>query len=170
MNKTRSIFRAGLVAAMMMGLTGLVTAQTQEATPAKEAESMGFSPTFVRAYEVAMSRIAKEISHDHQTVLNLAGYAAAAAAICPDLALNESGLYGLLTESSHSDLGEEAHLTPEQHRDFSMIAFGIVTGLMLEEAARDEPAFCERAIGYSNETGQALLRQISSAVQYPPKE
>jgi hypothetical protein len=141
-------------------------AQTQEAVEAPDPALMGFSPTFVRAYDVAMARIASEISHEHQIVLNLAAYAAAAAAICPDLGLNESGLYGLLTESSHSELDEGSSLTPEQHRDFSMIAFGVVTGLMLEEAAADEAAFCTDAVEYSNETGQALLRQISQAVPY----
>ncbi len=137
------------------------------ATNAEEAESMGFSPTFVRAYDVAMARILQDISHDEQIVLNLAAYAAAAGAMCPDLALDEGGLYGLLTESSHNALAEGSSLTPEQHKDFSLISFGILVGLILEEAAADEAAFCTDAIEYSNETGQALLRQVSSAVQYP---
>lgn len=136
-------------------------------TNAEEAEGMGFSPTFVRAYDVAMARILQEISHDEQIVLNLAAYAAAAGAMCPDLALDEGGLYGLLAESSHNALAEGSSLTPEQHKDFSLISFGILVGLILEEAAADEAAFCTDAVEYSNETGQALLRQVSSAVQYP---
>lgn len=158
-----------ILAASVIALTPLTAgAQSESApTPSEEAASMGFSPTFARAYDVAMSRILQDLSHDEQIVLNLAAYAAAAGAICPDLELDEGGLYGMLTESSHNALAEGSTLTPEQHKDFSLIAFGVMTGLILEEAAGDEPKFCADAIQYSNETGQALLKQVSAAVLYP---
>lgn len=170
--KMFTTFLATSACALALAATGGM-AQTEgekkaeEEVAAPDPAMMGFSPTFVRAYDVAMARIASEISHEHQIVLNLAAYAAAAAALCPDLGLNEGGLYGLLTESSHNELVEGSTLTPEQHRDFSMIAFGIITGLMLEDAASDEAAFCTSAVEYSNETGQALLQQISTVEQYP---
>lgn len=134
----------------------------------EEAEAMGFSPTFARAYDVAMSRILQDLSHDEQIVLNLTAYAAAAGAMCPDLSLDEGGVYGLLAESSHDALAEGSTLTPDQHKEFSLIAFGVMVGLILEEAAGDEAAFCADAVVYSNETGQALLKQVSAAVPYEP--
>ncbi len=163
--------RKTLVAAAVMafglgsGMTGAQTETTQ--APAAEAESMGFSPTFARAYDVAMARISQDISHDEQVVLNLAAYAAAAGALCPDLDLDEGGVYGLLTESSHNALAEGSSLDPEVHKDFSLIAFGVMVGLILEEAAADEAAFCTDAVEYSNETGQQLLKQVSEAVPLP---
>jgi hypothetical protein len=165
-----SYFKSTLAAvAVSLALgPGALHAQSDDAapTPSEEAEAMGFSPTFVRAYDVAMARILQDISHDEQIVLNLAAYAAAAGAMCPDLALDEGGIHGLLAESSHNALAEGSTLTPEQHKEFSLISFGVMVGLILEEAAMDEATFCADAVVYSNETGQALLKQVSTAVQY----
>lgn len=163
-------FRTAVAAFTMSLALGPVAALAQSdttSTNVEEAEAMGFSPTFARAYDVAMARILRDLSHDEQIVLNLAAYAAAAGAMCPDLDLDEGGVYGLLSESSHNALAEGSALTPEQHKDFSLISFGILVGLILEEAAADEAAFCTDAVEYSNETGQALLKQVSAAVQYP---
>ncbi len=164
----RTTFNHMLLASAIALAPLTASAQSESGTsPSEEAASMNFSPTFARAYDVAMARILQDLSHDEQIVLNLAAYAAAAGAICPDLDLDEGGLYGLLTESSHNALAEGSTLTPEKHKEFSLIAFGVMTGLILEEAAGDEPKFCADAIVYSNETGQALLKQVSTAVQYP---
>ena len=165
MRPTRNlILAASLIALAPFG----ASAQTESTpTPTEEAAAMGFSPTFARAYDVAMSRILQDLSHDEQIALNLAAYAAAAGAMCPDLDLDEGGLYGLLTETSHDALAEGSSLTPDQHKDFSLIAFGVMAGLILEEGAGDEAKFCADAVEYSNETGQALLKQVGAAVQYP---
>lgn len=131
------------------------------------AADVGMSPEFVRAYDVAMARINETLSHDQMAEINLLAYAAAAAGLCVDLALDEPAVYGALTESAHDSLDGLSADEAQIHRDFSLIAFGVMTGLILETAASSEADFCAEAVEYSTEMGaEAFLEQVGSAVLY----
>lgn len=142
-------------------------AGTEAETDMAAAAEVGMSPEFVRAYDVAMARINETLSHDQMAEINLLAYAAAAAGLCVDLALDEPAVYGALTESSHDSLDGLSEEEAQVHRDFSLIAFGVMTGLILESAASSEADFCAEAVEYATEMGaDAFLEQVGSAVLY----
>ncbi len=126
------------------------------------------NPAFVRAYDVAMARINQSLTHDEMAQINLLAYAAAAAGMCPGLELDEGAIYAALTESGHDSLQGLSAKDADRHRDFTLIAFGILTGLILEDGAGDETAFCADADAYSDEAAiNSFIRRVPPAGRPP---
>ena len=144
------------------------TAASTETTAVTEP---GVSSEYIRAYDVAMARISQTLSHETVAHLSLLAYSAAAAGLCPDLALDESAVYGALVASTHDALDGATKDEAQQHKDFALIAFGVLTGLMLEKAVKEEEAFCTEAVEYTQSVGaDSFLQQVSTAVPYSAGE
>lgn len=163
---TRQIHRPlALAAVAFLAAAPLSAQQTDTAeTDIVAAEEAGMGPEFVRAYDVAMARINQTLSHDEVAQINLLAYASAASGLCADLELDEAAVYGALTSAAHDSLDGAGEDDAQLHKDFSLIAFGVITGLILENAAADEAGFCAEAVQYSTDMGtDAFLKQVGAS-------
>ncbi len=161
-------FRQVLAATLAFGLAAPTFAQEAAPEEPTETPASKIDPAMARAHEVALSRLSQELSHESMAGLQLAAWSASAAGLCVDLELDEARLYADLVQAAHDDLPDSTPEEQQQHRDFSLIAFGVLTGLRLQEAAKDEAAFCAEAILVANEMGDdSYVRQVSEAVLLP---
>lgn len=159
-----SALAAALAATLITSAVAQDTAATTEAAPPESQ----IDPANQRAHDVALGRISQDLSHEMMAALQFAAWSSAAAGLCVDLELDEGKLYADLVKASHDDLPDADDEAMQRHRDFSLIAFGVLTGLRLEEAAADEAAFCSDAIMLANEMGaDSYIRQVSTAVPLP---
>lgn len=65
--------------------------------------------------------------------------------MCPNIELNNQAVVGTLSNVVYATALD---LTPQQaasRRDAALVAYGVLTGLMLQEAAANHAAFCADA-------------------------
>jgi hypothetical protein len=152
----RSLFLAPLSSMVIASLSPVHAQDVQSPSASRD-----------RALQVAMARIGKELSHEQLAVLNLAAHAAAAAGLCVDLELNESAVYGALAAVTHDATEGQSGEDLQRHRDFALIAYGVMVGLMLEDGAKNEAAFCAQAVqDVKDPEAGTFLRVVSKAVPY----
>ena len=149
-------------------LAGPLSAQdAPEGSDLEEALELGMSTDFVKAYDIAMARITHDLSHEQVAEINLLAYATTAASLCADLDLNEGAIYAALVEVTHDGMSGDSELDPQTLRDFSLIAYGVMTGLLLESVVADPAEFCGEAVAYMGEMGtESFLTPASEAVLY----
>lgn len=155
------------VAAALLAVTPVLAQDAAPAPDTAEAADVttaGVSETYVRAYDIAMARINQTLSHDEVAQLNLLAYAAAASGLCDGLELDEAAVYGALTAATHASADGADEKDAEIRKDFALIAFGILTGLILENGATDEASFCADADDYVDEAGtEAFLSRVDAS-------
>ena len=158
-----------LVVVLGLVLSTPVLAQDSQAPAADAAAPVSqVDPASIRAHDVALARLSQELSHEMMAGLQLAAWATAAAGLCADLALDEGALYADIVKAAHDDLPDGTPDEMQRHRDFSLIAFGVLTGMKLEDAAANEAAFCAEAVEIATEAGEGFyVQQIGTAVQLP---
>ncbi len=114
-----------------------------EPTPTTEVQSPPRS-TLPRA-DAALSRIAEDLPAGQVAVLRFAAHATTAGSMCPNIELNNPAIVATLSNVVYAT---SFGLPPQQaasRRDAALIAYGVLTGLMLQEAAADRTAFCADA-------------------------
>jgi hypothetical protein len=143
----------------------LISGLAASAVPAQEPAAQDSAA--LKAHSIAMARLSPELTSQQLGVLNLIAYASAAANVCDDLQLDEAAVYGALTATTYDAADEMTEAEKTRHRDFALIAFGVLTGQMVSEAVRDD-GFCGTAVAFANsDAAQTFLLQNGAAVQLP---
>lgn len=123
------------------------------------------APDFVndRAFDVAMARIVQDLSHEQVAVLNLIAHATAAAGLCDNLTLDEGAVHGALVEATHDSTAGASAEDVQNHRDFAMIAYGVLVGLAMDRAVKDEAAFCADATAKIDDPEENMFLTLAEA-------
>lgn len=165
----RSLAAAAVGSTLLIG--GQAVAQDKATTTEAAPAAAELPPAaMTRALDVAMARISQDLSHEEVGVLNLIAHATAAAGLCADIGLDEGAVYGALTEVAHEATSEMSEEEAARHRDFSLIAFGVLTGIMLQQGAENEASFCDAAVAVAQDPEvEKFIRIVSTAVPYSPE-
>ena len=167
-NFNRSFAGAVVLSSLVMFGTQSI-AQDQASSEGAAADAPP-SPAMTRARDVALARISQDLSHEQIGVLNLIAHATAAAGLCVDIGLDEGAVYGALADVTHEATDDESEEEAARHRDFSLIAFGVLSGIMLQQGAEDEAGFCASAVQLAQDPDmEKFIRIVSSAVPYSPE-
>lgn len=106
-----------------------------------------------QAYDAALSQIAPDLAQGQIAVLRYAAHATTAASMCPTVELNDQAVIGTLVNVMQAMSAGLTPLESASRRDTGLIALGLLTGQMLQEAAADQAAFCVEASRNAGETG-----------------
>ncbi|WP_435257400.1 hypothetical protein ACSBLW_14955 [Thioclava sp. FR2] len=162
------LIRSFLVAAGLAISSPLLAQDSQAPAADAAAPESQVDAASIRAHDIALGRLSQELSHEMMAGLQLSAWATAAAGLCADLTLDEGALYADIVKAAHDDLPDGTPEEMQRHRDFSLIAFGVLTGMKLEDAAANEAAFCAEAVEIAIEAGDDFyVQQIGTAVQLP---
>ena len=126
------------------------------------------APAFAkdRAFDVAMARIIQDLSHEQVAVMNLIAHGAAAAGLCDGLELDEAAVHGALVEATHDATIDASAEDMQNHRDFAMIAFGVLTAFAMDRAVADEAAYCADAQQLSDDAlGDMFVRRVPASAE-----
>lgn len=128
-------------------------AASEESLAGGEAAPAPSRMDLQQAYDAALSQIAPDLAPGQIAVLRYAAHATTAASMCPTVELNDQAVIGTLVNvmQAMSD-----GLTPQEsasRRDTALIALGLLTGQMLQEATADQGAFCTGASRNAGEAG-----------------
>lgn len=140
-------------ATYMIAIAILAAVPAQAATKAKAkpaAPAISDNP----ARHIITDRLGKDLTVRQVAVLNLVAHATTAAVLCDSIDMNEEAVKGALTaviNESLPDLPTDADKSA--FRDRTLVGFGSLIGLMIDEAAPRKAAFCKTAEEEMSEEG-----------------
>lgn len=155
------MFRTQATGLLKFALTGAAMMLAASAVQAEEIAAPAFAND--RAFDVAMGRIVQDLSHEQVAVLQLLAHATAAAGLCEGLTLDEGAVHGALVEATHDATSNASDEDMQFHRDFAMIAFGVMVGFAMDRATKDEATFCAAAMKTADDPEENLFLTKLSA-------
>jgi hypothetical protein len=114
----------------------------------------GTAPSSESTRQIIAERLPVDLSPKQIGVLNIVAHASAAAMICPRIDMNDEAIKGALTAVINEEL--PSLQTPADQGDFrdrTLVGFGALVGLMIDEAAPKKSAFCTAAEAEMKEEG-----------------
>lgn len=134
----------------MKTATSMLTIVILALSPAQAATRAGPKPAPATAdnpaRHIITDRLGQDLTVQQVAVLNLVAHATAAAVLCDSIDMNEEAVKGALTaviNLSLPDLPTDADKSA--FRDRTLVGFGSLVGLMIDEAAPRKAAFCKTA-------------------------
>ena len=146
--------RLGALAAVATSVVFACTAVAEEAGP---------SPQVAEAYGIVVERLGKNLSHDEIAKLSILAHATAASLACDNLTLDEEALKSALNTPA-DDEGKMSNDEKLHHFNFTLVAFGALSGLMVDEATSDKAKFCKIATEDSSKPEAGNLLKIKTTL------
>lgn len=145
-----------MLGSLMLAGTGAASAQALQDTPDT-------------ARDIVAQRLGQDLTTKQVAMLNLVAHATAAAITCPKIDMNEDAVKGALTiviNERLPDLKSDAERAA--FRDRTLVGFGALVGLSIDEAAPKKAEFCKIAEQEMTEEGTASF--IKPHVMPPAKK
>lgn len=116
------------------------------------------APRYEAARQIVAEKLGADFTQRQVAALNVVAHSTAASVLCDSLDPNElavrSQLQRVLAESAPTVRGQAAR---EALRDRMLVGFGALLGLMLQDAAPNNPRFCAAAEADMRRQGAASL-------------
>ncbi|TVV71027.1 hypothetical protein [Sphingomonas solaris] len=112
------------------------------------------APGVESARQIIAERLSADLSPKQIGVLNIVAHATASAIICPRINMNDEAIKGALTAVINEQLPDlKSEADRSAFRDRTLVGFGALVGLMVDEAAPKKAAFCTAAEAEMREEG-----------------
>lgn len=149
---SRSVIAAGILALSAFVVPLSLPAQTRTSESARQ---------------IIVERLSVDLSPKQIGVLNIVAHATAAAAVCPRIDMNDEAIRGALTAVINEELPSLKNQAEQgAFRDRTLVGFGALVGLMIDEAAPKRAAFCDVAEAEMKEEGtRSFVRAAPASVK-----
>jgi hypothetical protein len=116
------------------------------------------APLPLATSDTALAQIAPDFPRDQLAVLRYAAHATAAASVCSNFELNTPAVVGTVSNLAQATSFGLPPAQAASRRESALIAYGMLTGLLLQEASADREAFCRNATDYAGTSAWSFIR------------